>query len=613
MWRPFHVRKIIQYYDRLLSQKKQALSIKFLQKEFFKMCIVSRLGYVNSMFDLFESHFEKKYRAGEITPTVLNGKEICIVFLSIGNPHTRARVIKEVAIDFKQAFAQLRQKAIHFIRKNHLDPNWLKIDIVLDVDELPFFHLEQFVEQTRKNYFRFGIAFDKEFRLAFLEQEINGNAMIRSIRNGPLHFDEKNMNHYLRFNDNQHATFRKENFRNKPVYLFNTVGAFKSKDETGIISLYNGDLTNGIRKVDNLAEEVAALIKKSTYFLVDQVKPNGKFHYGYFSAFARKIATYNILRHSSSLYAMAEGYEILQDEKIIQAVEDGLDYLIKEAIVYQDNRHEKVGFVVDHANENEIKLGSNATAILAMTKFMEVTKNEKYLEIAQALARGILQMKTPDGAFIHVLQYPTFEVKEFNRIIYYEGEAIFSLLRLYALDKKQRWLDEVKHTFAYFIANDYWKYHDHWLSYAANELTLYEPEDKYFIFGLKNCHHRLHFIYHRETTYPTFLELTMAAYKMVDKLKQLNKGYLLEYIDEEFLIQTIDRRAEYQRVGFFYPELAMYKKEPGLILNGFFIRHHSFRVRIDDVEHYLSGYCQYYQYRIPKLKQYPLKEVALEV
>src|SRR5699024_3668448 len=132
------------------------------------------------------------------------------------------------------------------------------------------------------------------------------------------------------------------------------------------------------------------------------------------------------------------------------------------------------------------------------------------------------------------------------------------LLRLYAIDQENRWLQEVKHTFDYFIANDYWKHHDHWLSYAANELTIYDQDDKYFIFGLKNCNDRLNFIYHRETTYPTFLELTMAAYKMIATIKEHGKEELLAYIDEEFLVKTIDRRAEYQRVGFFYPEVAMY-------------------------------------------------------
>src|SRR5699024_2738595 len=193
-----------------------------------------------------------------------------------------------------------------------------------------------------------------------------------------------------------------------------------------------------------------------------------------------------------------------------------------------------------------------------------------------------------------------------NRIIYYEGEAIFALLRLHALDKESRWLEESKISFDYFIENYYWKHHDHWLSYAANELTQYDPDDKYFLFGMKNCQGRLKFIYHRETTFPTFLDLTIAASKMVQLMTELGKMDVLEHIDETYVLETIDRRAEFQRVGFFYPEQAMYMKKPGLILHGFFIRHHSFRVRIDDVEHYLSGYCQYYHDRLKSLDELTL-------
>ena len=559
------------------------------------MQTITPLSQVNDTFREIADYVESK----QISPVLLKEQSTYIVFLSIGNPNIRARVIKEVSPNLSRALERLQQKTHNLVRKNHINPQWIKIDIVTEVKNLSFETLEQMIAKTRRNYFRYGIAFDDEFRLAFLEQEINGNAMLRSVKKSPIQLNEKNINHYLKTYFNNRPVFMKSRYRNKEVYLFKTMSIFKDAEERyALHELYDGELTNGIRKTNDLKAEVEELIRKSTAFLTDQVHPSGKFTYGYFSAFAKRIGTYNILRHSSSLYSMAEGYEIIKDDRIIQAVEKGIDYLIQEAIVYQDGATENIAFVVDHANEKEIKLGSNATAILAMTKYMEVTNSTRYMEVAQALARGILQMKTPNGGFIHVLTYPTFDIKDMHRIIYYEGEAIFALLRLYAIDQENRWLQEVKHTFDYFIANDYWKHHDHWLSYAANELTIYDQDDKYFIFGLKNCNDRLNFIYHRETTYPTFLELTMAAYKMIATIKEHGKEELLAYIDEEFLVKTIDRRAEYQRVGFFYPEVAMYMKDPSLILDGFFIRHHSFRVRIDDVEHYLSGYCQYYHYRM---------------
>ncbi len=569
-----------------------------------KMSSGSMLGFINEAVSGFKDYIEENFSHCKVS--LENGKEEYVIFVSAGNPSIRARVFTEAGTDLRKIFRRIKKKLSDLVYKQHLNPQWIKLDVVSETKVIYFNELENLIAKTKKNYFRYGIAFDPEFRLAFLEQEINGNAMIREI-NKKLQLSEKNINRYVREKYDVKFPFIKERYRNKNVILFKTKGIFLDSTDGIIRTLYDGDLMNGIRKTDSIEEEVKFLIEKATYFLVNMLKEDGKFEYGYFANFAKKIGTYNILRHSSSLYAMAEGYEVLQDEKIIRAVERGIDYLIQEAVVYKNEDNMEMAFVVDHANENEIKLGSNATAILAMTKYMELTGSRKYLEIARALANGIIKMKTVSGGFIHVLTYPSYEIKDLYRIIYYEGEAIFSLLRLYAIDRDDRWLNEAKKSFDYFIRNDYWKHHDHWLSYAANEITDYLPEDQYFIFGLKNCHAKLDFIYHRETTYPTFLELTMAAYKMIKKIKAQEKDYLLEHIDEDFLEETIDWRAEYQRVGFFYPELAMYTKNPELILHSFFIRHHSFRVRIDDIEHYLSGYIQYLLHRLPDVKKQPVR------
>lgn len=91
--------------------------------------------------------------------------------------------------------------------------------------------------------------------------------------------------------------------------------------------------------------------------------------------------------------------------------------------------------------------------------------------------------------------------------------------------------------------------------------------------------------------------MLMAGYKMVDLMKEKDLQHIIdEHLDEEMFNKTIEKRVEYQRSGHFYPEVAMYFKNPENILGSFFIKHHGYRVRIDDVQHYISGYIQYLKY-----------------
>jgi hypothetical protein len=245
-------------------------------------------------------------------------------------------------------------------------------------------------------------------------------------------------------------------------------------------------------------------------------------------------------------------------------------------------------------NNHEIKLGANAAAILMLTKYQEITKNKKYLEYAEKIANGIMQMIDKTGKTTHILEYPALSIKEKFRIVYYDGEAALALLRLYQLNNNKVLLDTVKLMFDNFISNSYEKYHDHWLSYCTNELTLVCPEVKYYQFGINNYLNHMDFIKNRKTVYATFLEMMMSAYKMVNRLNIQGHDNLFKSAKFEELKSLIQLRAEFQRTGFFYPEVAMYMKNPKSILNSFYVRHDRFRARIDDQEHNLSGYIAYY-------------------
>jgi hypothetical protein len=524
---------------------------------------------------------------------ILKKQQECVLFLSIGYKNQRADVINVQHKNFEFAWKVLYKRVKKYFGESCVFTS-IKVDWVMNQQT---HSIESFIElmtKTKKNYFRRGISFDSAFTQAFLEQEINGNSMIKidsQTKRGYL--DETNIQYYIR----QHRKDLKEINFNKitDVITFNTQGFFC--DGNGCFILKTDEDDHGRRNTELDKVEVKSMIQSSQQQLLNLCKENGQFIYGYFSCFDKEINFYNMLRHASSLYALLESNEICPNRVLKEKVERGLNYLLEEK-TYWDMENQRA-YVIDgdHEESLEIKLGANAAAILALTKYLEIfePENKSYIGAAQQLANGIVNLQQINGSFIHVLKYPSPDIKEVFRIVYYDGEAAFALMRLYKIDKDPKWLETVMKAFDYFIKNDYWKNHDHWLSYCTNELITFKPERQYFEFGLKNTKDKLDYIYHRNTTYPTFLELMMATYHMIQKLKKSEHTSLLDSFDEKKLIATIHRRAEYQRNGYFYPELAMYFKNPNIIKGGFFIRHHSFRMRIDDIEHYLSGYCQYFK------------------
>lgn len=517
-------------------------------------------------------------------------KQDIILFLSYGPKDQRCSVWHSEKTNLEQAKKQL----LDFIDDQFAhEPlaDYIKIDVAYNLTKHAWKEVEQQVHhQFHNNHYRKGIGFDEHCSVAFLEQEIYGKAIIRGLSyDKPNFFDETNLNYAVKQKYNTPKPQIKLQ-ELQDIWTFDTYAAFYENEE--FINLASGYDVNGIRGISsNKKQHFQHLIEQNSVFLHDQIQENGKFIYGYFSAYDRDIRNYNTVRHCTSVYALLETFEVQNKPEYWPKIHAAFHYAL---INFYKEKDSETAFMIDgKEGEFEIKLGANAAAILMLTKYQEITQKTDYQKYAEKLANGILKLIDSNGSTTHVLNYPDYDLKEKFRIIYYDGEAALALLRLYQINQDSRLLETVKLMFECFIEKRYEKYHDHWLSYCTNELTKICPEDKYFIFGLNNYLKHFIFIKNRKTTYATLLEMLMAAYKMVNRLKEQGRTALFEQAYMSELQKLIEFRADFQTTGFFYPEMAMYMARPDKILHAFYIRHDRFRVRIDDQEHNLSGYIAY--------------------
>jgi len=518
-----------------------------------------------------------------------------VVFLSVSDGESRAFVCKGIGNSIDTCWKSAVDLLLSHINKSNMNPLWLKADLVKDVKEYDYESFMSHVDAIKTNYFREGISFDSMFNTAFLEQEVNANVFFnRDDKTKPLQFSWGNIETYLRRTMGINYRSIKDKTISK-VYTFTTIAAFH--DEQSCMDLLGEDLNNGRRHIDQIDKSfLYSLLTNTTKFLTEQVDEGGKFRYGYFACYDKVVPGYNILRHASTTYSMIEAYEITKNPSLADAIRRCLNYLISEGIQTIEDGGIKRAYVIEGSRDNEIKLGANAAAIFSLAKYTKVFNDQQYQALMASLAHGIESFQNSEiGSYVHVLNFPDLSIKDEYRTIYYDGEATFALMRLYDIDRNQRWIDMAKKAFAYFIDEKYWRTGDHWLSYCSNELIKHSPDRKYIAFNLNNASGKLDFCLTRETTYPTLLELLLATNNTIQRMKQERLHLdLLDEFDEVKFEKAIAHRVSYQLNGLFFPEFAMYFKAPSKILWAFYIRHHSFRSRIDDNEHYISGYSNYY-------------------
>ena len=520
------------------------------------------------------------------------------VFVSVSDGKKRARVCHASAADFEASFMKVREKVRTVIDKYSLTPVWIKIDVVDFVQKVPFANLKKiFLSVKYKDFFRMGFSLDPWMDIAFLEAEANSYGLY-DYSVIPMKASKPGHENVPCINTEQVEKYLGWNGRPcSPVilpfvYFFNCKSFFMDTDKE-IYMLYNAGMHCGRRTIGELTPEfVREILTTSSQYLTRQMLPSDKFIYGYFSRFNAVMTSYNILRHTGTVWSMMCAYEVTSDNSLLETINKAIDYLLTQ-ISYKDN---ETAFVVE-AGSREIKLGGNGIAIIALTKHMEVFGDRDFTDMITLLANGILYLQDKEtGKMTHVLDAANFEVKEAFRTVYYDGESAYALIQAYDITGNNAYLDAARRSIDYFINKNYVVYRDHWLAYAMNEFTRFVHEEKYYTFALRNAWENRERIRKQQTSYHTYLELLMETYDIYLRIKEQNISVdYMNQIDEDEFVEIIKHRAFHMLDGYFYPEYAMYMERPDKILGSFFVRHDDFRARIDDNQHFIDGYAKYYK------------------
>jgi hypothetical protein len=256
----------------------------------------------------------------------------------------------------------------------------------------------------------------------------------------------------------------------RPVRLqrFNTVGMLC--DGRRFIPLIDGYRD----QPDPTADELLEIAQQAGRYLTQAVDERGRFDYIYDPVIDATENSYNFVRHGGTIYSMAELYAVWPDPALRSALERAIGFLLKIRRVETTPDGRTVSFFVEGGFH--VSLGGAALGLLALSEHMLVTGDRTHLPVARQLAEWIISTQDEQGQFtIHTMSWPDRRVSDF-RSLYYPGEALLALLRLYAVTEDDHLLKAATRGIRYQITSvahqpDNDLEHDHWLLYACGDLT----------------------------------------------------------------------------------------------------------------------------------------------
>jgi uncharacterized protein YyaL (SSP411 family) len=246
------------------------------------------------------------------------------------------------------------------------------------------------------------------------------------------------------------------------------------------------------RVEDVTPERLLAAVRRAADYLVRITSAEGRYVYMYRPVEDKDERTYEWLRHAGTTYALLEAYEELGTPAYLEKAELALRYL--EAHLHDDAASQgKYAFDTD--TEEMQKAGGAGLSLVAFAKHAAVTGKRDHLDTMRALARFIAKQQYDDGHFRSNADVERETGKKQKKeVIYYFGEAVLGLMRLYAIDPQPSYLDVARRAADWIVhvrdvtASEQNQEHDHWMAYALNDLYRVTKDRAYLEHAYKIAH-----------------------------------------------------------------------------------------------------------------------------
>jgi hypothetical protein len=215
-------------------------------------------------------------------------------------------------------------------------------------------------------------------------------------------------------------------------------------------------------------------------YLARMTAQNGTFVYAYDATTGRPQPGSNLVRHAGTVYAMLDLYNATGAPGLLAAADRALAHLETRVAPCPKPY---AGWCL--AEDNVVKLGTNALAILAFAEHREAGGPVTDVTMATNLARFLVSTQSADGEFTaHRISADTGAVVGAVSP-YFPGEAAFALARLGVVTGDHTWTDAAHRGVMWLLTHRDADVptaelpHDHWLLYALDLVHADRPEPAY--------------------------------------------------------------------------------------------------------------------------------------